>query len=79
MALNSLKRFDKYLKGKGIKHNFIYPKCPRINGYVERANRTLRDEFINENIFLPEMILMPSTGNLWITSYGTILKDLTRV
>ena len=47
-----LGEFDKYLKEKGIKHNFIYPRCPRINGYVERANRTLQDEFINENIFL---------------------------
>jgi hypothetical protein len=25
------------------------------------------------------MILMHSTGNLWITSYGTILKDLVKV
>jgi len=74
-----LGEFDKYLKEKGIKQNFIYPRCPRINGYVERANRTLQDEFINENIFLPEMILIHSKGNLWITSYVTILKDLIRV
>jgi len=47
-----LGEFDKYLKEKGIKHNFIYPRCPRINGYIERANRTLQDEFINDNIFL---------------------------
>ena len=79
MALNSLKRFDKYLKERVIKHNFIYPRCPRINGYVETANRNLQDEFINENIFLPEMILIHSRGNIWITSYGTILKGLIRV
>jgi len=29
--------------------------------------------------FLKEMILIPSTGNLWITSYGTTPKDLIRV
>jgi len=46
-----LGEFDKYLKEKGIKQNYI-SKSPRINGYVERANRTLRDEFINDNIFL---------------------------
>jgi hypothetical protein len=34
-----------------------------INRYVERANRTLQDEFINDNIFLPEMMIH-STGNL---------------
>lgn len=41
--------FDRYLKGRGIDHKWIYPRCPRINGYVERANRTLQEEFINNN------------------------------
>ncbi len=39
--------FDDYLKRKNINHLFIYPRCPRINGYVERANRTLQEEFVN--------------------------------
>ena len=39
--------FDQYLKDNHIKHLFIYPRCPRINGYVERANRTLQEEFID--------------------------------
>lgn len=39
--------FDDYLKRKNIKHLFIYPRCPKINGFVERANRTLQEEFIN--------------------------------
>ena len=26
---------------------FLYHRCPRINGYVERANRTLQEEFID--------------------------------
>ncbi|MEF3245380.1 MAG: integrase core domain-containing protein [Caldisericaceae bacterium] len=38
--------FDEYLKKRNINHNFIYPRCPRINGFVERANRTLQEEFI---------------------------------
>jgi len=41
--------FDRYLKEKGIKHKWIYPRCPRINGYVERANRTLQEEFVRQN------------------------------
>ncbi len=41
--------FDRYLRTKGIIHKWIYPRCPRINGYIERANRTLQDEFINHN------------------------------
>lgn len=39
--------FDQRLKQEQIKHLFIYPRCPRINGFIERANRSLREEFIN--------------------------------
>ncbi|WP_407919062.1 integrase core domain-containing protein [Caldisericum exile] len=35
-----------------MKHNFIYPRCPRINGFIERANRTLQEEFIDLNLLL---------------------------
>ncbi len=44
--------FDKYLKDNHIKHLFIYPKHPKINGYIERANRTLEEEFIYYNLYL---------------------------
>jgi transposase InsO family protein len=47
-----LLEFDKYLRKKQIKHLFIYPHCPRINGYVERANRTLQEEFLNTHLDL---------------------------
>jgi hypothetical protein len=62
-----LGEFDKYLKEKNIKHNFIYPRCPRINGYVERANRTLQKEFINSHLNL----LAEDYGkfNLLLTDY----------
>jgi len=39
--------FDDYLKRRNISHLFIYPRCPKINGFVERANRTLQEEFVN--------------------------------
>ena len=51
-GLEFLGRFQDYLKVKRIKHFFIYPRCPRINGVVERANRSLQEEFINEHEFL---------------------------
>jgi transposase InsO family protein len=44
--------FDKYLKEKHIKHLFTYPRCPRVNGYIERANRTLQEEFLDYYLFL---------------------------
>ncbi len=32
-----------------IKHQFTYPKSPKINGVVERFNRIIQEEFINKN------------------------------
>jgi len=44
--------FNRYLKQKNINHVFIYPRCPKINGYIERANRTLKQEFLNQYKYL---------------------------
>ena len=41
--------FHSYLEEHHIIHQFIYPKSPKINGVVERFNRTLQEEFINRN------------------------------
>lgn len=41
--------FHQYLDQSQIKHVFIYPRSPRINGVVERFNRTIQEEFINRN------------------------------
>jgi len=41
--------FHQYLKDQGIKHQFIYPRSPKINGIVERFNRTIKEEFIFRN------------------------------
>lgn len=46
------KHFHKYLLGEKIKHEYIYPRSPKINGIVERANRTIREDFINEYYFM---------------------------
>ena len=44
-----LGNFHKYLDQDQIKHVFIYPRSPRLNGVVERFNRTIQEEFINRN------------------------------
>jgi transposase InsO family protein len=44
-----LGEFHEYLEEIAVKHNFIYPRCPRINGVVERFNRTLQEEFLDRN------------------------------
>lgn len=38
--------FHLYLEEQQIDHKFIYPRSPKINGVVERFNRTVQEEFI---------------------------------
>jgi len=49
-GLEFMGEFDNYLKGQDIKHVFIYPRCPKINSIVERSNRSLQEEFVNDNL-----------------------------
>lgn len=42
--------FHAYLEQQGVRHEFSYPRCPRINGMVERFNRTMQEECINRII-----------------------------
>lgn len=44
-----LKTFHQYLEEQNIKHIFIYPNSPKLNGVVERFNRTVQEEFINRS------------------------------
>ncbi|MEF3279559.1 MAG: integrase core domain-containing protein [Elusimicrobiota bacterium] len=46
----NLGEFDLELKREGIEHKFTYPRCPRINSYIERYNRTIQEEFIDNNL-----------------------------
>lgn len=41
-----LKSFHEYLEQQKITHQFIYPRMPKINAYIERFNRTIQEEFI---------------------------------
>jgi transposase InsO family protein len=43
----NLGEFDKALREDKIPHLFIYPHCPKINAYIERYNRTIQEEFID--------------------------------
>lgn len=44
-----LKSFHDYLEEQKIKHQFIYPRMPKINSFIERFNRTIQEEFILRN------------------------------
>lgn len=41
-----LGELDQYCQQEQIPHFFTYPRSPRINGGVERFNRTIQEEFI---------------------------------
>lgn len=44
-----MKSYHAYLEEQNIKHQFIYPRMPKINAYIERFNRTIQEEFILRN------------------------------
>ena len=46
----NLGEFDKTLQKADIPHLFIYPRCPKINSIIERYNRTIQEEFIDNNL-----------------------------
>ena len=43
----NLGEFDKQLEEDKIPHLFIYPRCPKIDAFIERYNRTVQEEFID--------------------------------
>ena len=65
-GLEFLGECDGYLKKKNIPHFFIYPRCPRINGCIERYNRTLKEEFINYHL---DLIYTPNLLNQKMVEY----------
>lgn len=38
--------FHEYLEVRGITHLFTYPRSPRVNGAIERFNRTIQEECV---------------------------------
>lgn len=44
-----LGEFDQYLTKQNIPHAFTYPRSPKINGVVERFNRTIQEEFLDRS------------------------------
>jgi len=48
------KYFREHLKRKGITHFWNYPSQPYKNGHIEKYNRTIQDEFIDQHTTLLE-------------------------
>jgi len=41
------KHFHDYLNKRDVTHYYTYPRSPKMNGHIERFNRTLKEEFSN--------------------------------
>lgn len=63
-----LKYFDLNLRLKNIPHKFVYPHSPKVNGVVERFNRTIQDEFIGRS---DELYFNLDKFNQKLTNYLT--------
>ena len=48
-GLEFLGEFDGYLQKVGITHYFSYPATPKSNAFIERFNRSLQEEFVEDN------------------------------
>jgi hypothetical protein len=44
-----LGEFDQAVEKLKMSHQFIYPRSPKVNGVVERFNKTIQHEFIERN------------------------------
>jgi len=58
--------FDRYCTARHIKHLWTYPKHPKINGVIERFNRSLQEEWLD--VYRDELA-EPETGNQRIAEY----------
>jgi hypothetical protein len=46
----NLGEFEDQLTQDKIPHYFSYPRCPKINSVIERFNRTLQEDFVDQNL-----------------------------
>ena len=49
-GLEFLGEFEDYLEKRKLPHVFIYPRCCKVNGVVERYQRSLQEEFLDNNL-----------------------------
>ena len=78
-GLEFLGLFDSYLKDQNIPHLFTYPRCPKINGVVERFNRSIQEEFINYNLHYlhnPKLFSLKLADYLIFYNYQRVHKAL---
>jgi transposase InsO family protein len=65
--------FHAWLSTQAIDHHFIYPHSPRINGVVERFNRTIQEECLNrsDDLFTDNLDRFQQTLDHYLIWYNT--------
>ena len=67
------KYFREYLEEEKIIHFHNYPRCPKMNAYIERFNRTIQEQYVNWNLMSLRDDLPTFNKNLmeWLLWYDT--------
>lgn len=63
-------KFEEELRRQDIPHYFSYPHCPKQHGAVERFNRTLQEEFLQEGNFYPDIPFLNQKLMEWLIEYN---------
>jgi transposase InsO family protein len=63
--------FEEKLGKDSIPHFFTYPRCPKINGVVERFNRTIQEEFVQCCDILPDTLEYRRALGEYLLFYNT--------
>lgn len=58
--------FDSYCTNNHIKHVWIYPKHPKVNGVIERFNRSIQEEWLD---MYQDELIEPTQANICIAEY----------
>ena len=68
------KHFRKHITDQDIVHFHTYPRCPRMNGHIERFNRTIQEEFVNHHWFtlFTDMPAFQSLLTEYLLWYNTV-------
>lgn len=68
----NLGEFDEILIADQIPHYFSYPHCPKIQTYIERYNRTIQEEFIDNNLgIIEDKVLLNQKLSEYLIWYNT--------
>ncbi len=68
----NLGSFEDALSGAKIPHYFSYPRCPKINGHIERYNRSFQEEFLysHQDLLLTDLPLFGQRLANWLIFYN---------